>query len=133
MCIGCDWAKYRHLNADYRPQGEGGLSRRQVLGGGALFTATAVAALSAPPPVFAAEATDASADIVFKNGPVYTVDAVRPWARAVAVKGKRIVYVGDEAGVQSFAGPRTRVVTLPGRCCFPASSKATFTRSSGRP
>jgi predicted amidohydrolase YtcJ len=55
----------------------------------------------------------------FKNGPVYTVDSKQPWARAVAVKGKRIAFVGDEAGVQPFVGPQTRVVDLGGKMLLP--------------
>ena len=37
----------------------------------------------------------------------------------MAVKGKRIAFVGDEAGVQSFIGPRTRVVDLAGKMLLP--------------
>jgi predicted amidohydrolase YtcJ len=36
------------------------------------------------------------AELVFVGGGVYTVDAARPWARAVAVRGGRIVHVGTE-------------------------------------
>ncbi|HET7881461.1 MAG TPA: amidohydrolase [Acetobacteraceae bacterium] len=67
----------------------------------------------------AVAATDAGADIVFRNGPVYTVNASMPWARAVAVTGKRIAFVGDDAGVRSFIGPQTRVVDLAGRMLLP--------------
>jgi hypothetical protein len=49
-----------------------------------------------------------SADLVFRNGAVYTVDAVRSWADAVAVAGGRIVYVGPESGIEAWIGPRTR-------------------------
>ncbi|WP_244530939.1 amidohydrolase [Pseudoxanthobacter soli] len=85
------------------------------------MAAVAVAAASAAPS-FAAEAitaSDPSADIVFRNGPVYTVDGRQPWARAVAVKGKRIAFVGDDAGVQSFVGPQTRIVDLAGKMLLP--------------
>lgn len=36
-----------------------------------------------------------AADLVFRGGPVYTADPLRPWAEAVAVQGRDIVYVGD--------------------------------------
>src|SRR6266849_3298848 len=36
------------------------------------------------------------ADVVIRNARVYTVDAQRPWAQAVAIKGDRIAWVGDE-------------------------------------
>ena len=59
------------------------------------------------------------ADLVFRNGDVYTVDAARTWARAVAVAGNRIVYVGSDAEVEAFVAPDTRVVDLDGRMLMP--------------
>jgi len=58
---------------------------------------------------------DEKADIVFHNGPVYTVNGPRAWARAVAVRGNHIAYVGADAGAQSWIGPGTRVVDLRGK------------------
>ena len=121
MSIGCHWANYRDSIASSSTQPTIGLTRRQALQRGALFTASAVAAVSARPS-FIAEAVaapDSSPDIVFRNGPVYIVDANKPWARAVAVKGKRIVFVGDDVGVRPFVGPQTRVVDLAGRMLLP--------------
>jgi len=65
--------------------------------------------------------TDArqTADLVFKNGEVYTVDGVRSWADAVALSGDRIVYVGPDAGTDAFIGPDTRVVDLNGKMMLP--------------
>ncbi|MGE5726950.1 MAG: amidohydrolase, partial [Gemmatimonas sp.] len=60
------------------------------------------------------------ADIVFRGGPVYTVDSTRPSATAVAVTGTRIVYVGDAAGVDTLVGTGTRVIELRGRMLLPA-------------
>jgi hypothetical protein len=60
------------------------------------------------------------ADIVFRGGPVYTVDSLHPHATAVAVTGTRIVYVGDYAGAARFIGPSTRIVELRGRMLLPA-------------
>ena len=121
MCIGCHWANYRDFIASSSVRGESGLTRRQAIQRGAIFTASAVAAVTAARPLFAeaVAAPDAGGDIVFRNGPVYTVDGKNPWARAVAVKGKRIAFVGDEAGVQSFIGPQTRVVDLAGKLLLP--------------
>jgi predicted amidohydrolase YtcJ len=39
------------------------------------------------------------------------MDAAKPYATTVAVRDRRIVYVGDDAGVTPFVGPHTRVVT----------------------
>ncbi len=60
-----------------------------------------------------------AADLVFRGGAVYTVDAARSWASAVAVTGNRIVYVGDNRGVEAFVGRTTRVVDLRGRMLLP--------------
>jgi predicted amidohydrolase YtcJ len=59
------------------------------------------------------------ADLVFRNGAVYTVDAARSWASAVAVAGNRIVYVGTDDGAAPFVGAATRVVDLRGRMMLP--------------
>lgn len=119
MCIGCHWANYRDFTAALAAGGSG-LTRRQALRRGAAFAASAMAVSAAPAIVAdAVAAPDASADIVFRNGPVYTVDGRRPWARAVAVKGKRIAFVGDDAGVGSLIGPQTRVVDLAGKMLLP--------------
>jgi predicted amidohydrolase YtcJ len=61
----------------------------------------------------------APADLVLKNGAVYTVDAARRWAGAVAVRSGRIVYVGEEDGIGAFVGPHTRVVDLAGKMVLP--------------
>jgi len=64
------------------------------------------------------------ADLVFVGGGVYTVDAARPWARAVAVRGGRIVRVGDDADVRALVGPRTDVIDLQGRLLLPGFQDA---------
>jgi predicted amidohydrolase YtcJ len=60
------------------------------------------------------------ADVVFRGGPVYTVDSTHPHARAVAVTGTRIIYVGDDGGIDTLIGPKTRVIDLAGRMLLPA-------------
>ena len=52
---------------------------------------------------------------VFANGKIYTVNAQQPWAEAVAVKGNKIVYVGDSAGVAAYQGEGTKVIDLAGK------------------
>jgi predicted amidohydrolase YtcJ len=59
------------------------------------------------------------ADLVLRNGVVHTVDARRPRAEAVAVRGSRIVAVGSSAEVAALVGPRTRVLDLRGRTVVP--------------
>jgi predicted amidohydrolase YtcJ len=64
------------------------------------------------------------ADLVLRGGPIYTVDAVRSWARALAVRDGVLVYVGSERGVAPLIGDETRLVELRGRMALPAFQDA---------
>ncbi|MEP6686838.1 MAG: amidohydrolase [Gemmatimonadales bacterium] len=61
----------------------------------------------------------APADLVFRHGAVYTVDAARSWASAVAVRQGRIVYVGTDSLPDGLIGSGTEVVDLAGRMLLP--------------
>lgn len=69
-------------------------------------------------------ANGSAADLVFVDGPVYTVDAARTWARAVAVKRGRIVAVGSDDDVREHVGPHTEMVDLSGRMLLPGFQDA---------
>ena len=60
-----------------------------------------------------------TADVVFKNGNVYTANDAAPGAQAIAVKADRIVFVGSNAAAQKFIGKDTRVVDLKGNTVLP--------------
>jgi predicted amidohydrolase YtcJ len=79
-------------------------------------TALAAIALAAATPALANELR---ADLVFVGGAIYTVDAARSWASAVAVRDGRIVYVGDDSGARALVGAATRVIALEGRMLLP--------------
>ena len=64
------------------------------------------------------------ADLVFKNGNIYTGNDVRPKAEAVAIKGDRIVFVGSNREVQQYVGSRTRVIDLSGKTMLPGMTDA---------
>ena len=66
----------------------------------------------------------AVADIVFKNGNVYTANDKAPRAQAIAVKDDRIVFVGTNAAAQKLVGPSTRVVDLKGNTVLPGFTDA---------
>lgn len=68
-----------------------------------------------PTAVSAAE----KADRVFINGNIYTVDENFRTASAVAVKGGKFIYVGDDDGVQAYIGPLTFVFDLEGKTVIP--------------
>lgn len=65
-----------------------------------------------------------AADLVLKGGAVYTVDAMRSWARAVAVRDGRITYVGSDEGVKPHIGSGTKVIDLKDRMVLPGFQDA---------
>ncbi len=64
------------------------------------------------------------ADLVFVNGAVYTVDAARSWAQAVAVREGRIAAVGTDAAIRPAIDARTEVIDLAGRMLVPGFQDA---------
>jgi predicted amidohydrolase YtcJ len=62
---------------------------------------------------------EAPADLVLKNGVIYTVDGARSLAQALAVKDGRFLYIGTNKGVSRFVGKGTRVVDLGGKLVLP--------------
>jgi predicted amidohydrolase YtcJ len=61
----------------------------------------------------------APADVVFKNGNVYTANDKAPHAQAIAVKADRIVFVGSDSAAQKYVGANTRVIDLHGNTVLP--------------
>jgi predicted amidohydrolase YtcJ len=89
--------------------------RQRWLAAGVSFVGSLIAACggtSAPPRV--------EADLVVRHARIYTVDAARSWAEALAVRGDRLLFVGADPGVDAYVGPRTRVVDAGGRLVLPA-------------
>lgn len=73
-----------------------------------------------------------AADLVFVNGPVFTADPARSFARAVAVSGGRILAVGSEVEIRDHVGAGTEVVDLDGRLLTPGFQDShVHTSSSG--
>lgn len=68
--------------------------------------------------------TNGTADLAFVNGDVYTVDAARSWARAVAVRHGRITRVGTDDDIRELIGKDTEVVDLAGRMLLPGFQDA---------
>jgi hypothetical protein len=73
--------------------------------------ATTLLALAAgvAPAALHAQAPAGPADMVVL-GRVWTADAARPWAEAIAVTDSLITYVGDRVGARRFIGAATRVM-----------------------
>jgi len=60
-----------------------------------------------------------AANLIVTNAKVWTVDKSLPTAQAVAVLGDRIVAVGSIGEVDSWRGPRTRVIDAGGKLLLP--------------
>ena len=59
------------------------------------------------------------ADLVLVGGKVFTASRLRPWAKALAVRGDRLVAVGSDVQVGRWSGHRTRRIDLHGRVVVP--------------
>src|SRR5678815_4575613 len=55
-----------------------------------------LARAEAPP----APAAGATADLILVHGRIYTLDAQKPWAEALAIRGERIVAVGGDREIR---------------------------------
>ncbi|HZI14988.1 MAG TPA: amidohydrolase [Myxococcus sp.] len=75
---------------------------------------------SAPKPVPDAEA----ATLAVINARVWTGDARRPWAEAVAAKGERLIAVGSNEEVSRVSGAGTRVIDAKGQLLVPGFNDA---------
>ncbi|QRP42993.1 amidohydrolase [Amycolatopsis sp. FDAARGOS 1241] len=67
----------------------------------------------------ALDGVEEPADLIVRNGKVFTGDAGRPQARAVAIRDGKVVAVGDDADVAALVGRRTKVVDAVGRRVIP--------------
>lgn len=81
------------------------------LSGGTILTALVLAAGCGERP--------APPDAVYLNARIWTGDSARPAATAIAVRGDRIVAVGDDSSVRALASSATRVEDLGGRRMLP--------------
>jgi len=66
------------------------------------------------------------ATLLFINGNIYTADAKRPHAEAVAVKDDRIIFVGSNTDAKKFQGPNTRTIDLHGSTVLPGLTDAHY-------
>ena len=64
------------------------------------------------------------ADYVFYNGEVITVDANNSIVDSVAIKGNRILAVGEFESLQQFIGEETKQIDLDGRSLLPGFNDA---------
>src|SRR6267143_4280938 len=65
-----------------------------------------------------------TADLVFKNGNIYTANERQPRAEAIAVKGDRIIFVGSNRDARKYVGKTTRIIDLNGKTMVPGMTDA---------
>lgn len=63
--------------------------------------------------------TAAPADMVLRNGKVITVDDARPQGQAIAITGGKVTFVGSNAEIAKYVGPKTEVIDLAGATAVP--------------
>lgn len=59
------------------------------------------------------------ADIVFKNGFIYTVDSSDTKAEALAIKDDKIIFLGNNDEIVNYIDTKTRVIDLKGKLVLP--------------
>ncbi len=59
------------------------------------------------------------ADTIILHARIYTLDAKQPWAQALAIRADKIVGVGDDAAIEEFRHPGTKVIDAAGQLVLP--------------
>lgn len=59
------------------------------------------------------------ADILVIHGRVYTENTKQPWAQAVAIRGAKIVAVGDDTALEKMRGMGTKIINAGGKVVLP--------------
>src|SRR5262245_11150433 len=66
-----------------------------------------------------APAQQRQANLVLRGGKIATLEAGQPYVEAIAIRGDRIVAVGDDDSIGEHIGESTRVIELDGRFACP--------------
>src|SRR5882672_5051821 len=67
----------------------------------------------------AAAASSPSADVILVNARVFTMNPQQAWADAIAVRGDKILAVGDKAKIEAYRGKGTKIIDARGRLVLP--------------
>ena len=65
-----------------------------------------------------------TADLIFKNANVITVDSKQPVAEFVAVKDEKILFIGSKDRLNEFSAPGTRIIDCEGQTLVPGFNDA---------
>jgi len=96
------------------------MSKRQLVNC-ATAALVAVALVSAASLTFARQEmmSPDPADLILRNGLIYTVDSTNTLTEAVAIRGGKFVFVGSNKDVRRYKGKQTRVIDLKGQFVLP--------------
>jgi hypothetical protein len=78
------------------------------------FSTPPLTASDAPPPP-----ASPPADLIVTNARIYTVNPQQKWAEAIAVRGDKIIAVGDRKQIEALRGPATKEIDAQGRLLLP--------------
>src|SRR5260221_9769638 len=85
----------------------------------ALLLASLFSILSSIPPLMASDPPAHPADVMITNARIYTVNPQQKWAESIAVRGVKIIAVGERKQVEALRGPATKVIDAQGRLLLP--------------
>jgi predicted amidohydrolase YtcJ len=60
-----------------------------------------------------------TADTIYTNGKIYTVNEAQPWVEAIAIKDGKIISVGTKDEIDANIGKNTEVIDLGGKFVMP--------------
>jgi hypothetical protein len=63
--------------------------------------------------------TNVNADLIFHNGTILTMEDGFPTAAAIAIRGERILAVGDDDAILTMATEDTQLIDLHGQTLMP--------------
>jgi len=84
-----------------------------------LILQTLALALGASRPSQAQSSKAVPADTIVLHGRIHTENAKQPWAQAVAIRGAKIVAVGNDADIEKMRAVGTKVIDAAGRLVLP--------------
>ena len=65
-----------------------------------------------------------TADTVYINGKIYTVNEAQPWAEAVAITDGKFTAVGSNIDIEKLIGAKTKIIDLEGKFTMPGFTEA---------
>ncbi len=66
-----------------------------------------------------AQTVSQPADVIITNARIYTVNPQQKWSEAIAIRGGKVVAVGDKAKIETYRGSATKVIDAGGRLVLP--------------